>query len=182
MAYPIVMRELPSQNQPEYRFVLDTTDNINNGMLITPTNSLMQGCRDVYGVGTLDVYNLWITTGVENLYENDKHITDYTNVVGNTFRCERIIEGSVYAISVDGLSLDTVYSDIAAGAYALCDEYGAITVSASANGNLVGNVVSVFIRDGIEYVAIAFHVTVVSGTGTSPVVDTAVADEAVLEG
>lgn len=182
MMYPVVIRELPSQNQPEYCFVLDANNNINNGICVTPSTSLIEGCRDVYGVDVLDVNNLWITTGVENIYKRGEHITDYTNIAGNAFRCERIIDGSVYVISSDGLSVDTIESDIAVGAYAICDAYGAIQISSSATGNVIGNVISVFTKGGKKFVVIAFHKTAVSGGGTNPVVDTAVVDEAVLGG
>lgn len=159
MAYPVVIRELPSQNEVDLRFVVNTSAAVNNGVLVTPTDALVTGYRDVYGLTTLASANLWIATGVEALYETGKHLDDYTNAAGAPFRIERLVKGAIFAISSDGISVTTPATNQVVGANAIMGSNGVITLKATAASGdvIVGKVIDIFSKGGKTFISIMFN-------------------------
>lgn len=159
MAYPVVIRELPSQNEVDLRFVLNASSAVNNGVLVTPTDALVSGYRDVYSLTTLASTNLWIATGVEALYETGKHLDDYTNAAGAPFRIERLVKGAIFAISSDGISVTTPATNQVVGAHAIMGANGVITLKATAASGdvIVGEVIDIFSKGGKTFISIMFN-------------------------
>lgn len=158
MAYPVVIRELPSQNEVDIRFVVNTSAAVNNGTLLTPTETLATGYRDVYTVTSLSKDDLWIATGVEAVYETGKHIDDYQNAQSKPFRAERCVKGAIFAISSDGLSVASPATNLVKGASAIMGT-GTITLKATpvTDDVVVGKVVDIFVKGGKTFVAIMFN-------------------------
>lgn len=155
--YPIVIREQPSNNPVDYRFGIDASNNLNNGILVKLANK--ETTRDVYAASTTftpGTDELWLVTGVELVYEAGKTIGDYINEKGKPFRVERVKAGGIYAISVDGL---TGGADVAAGQVAIAVTGGKMKVAASAGQGetAIGSVVAVFTRGGIKFASIRFN-------------------------
>lgn len=159
MAYPVVIRELPSQNEVDIRFVINSSAAVNNGVLVTPTDTLVSGYRDVYTLTTLASTDLWIATGVEAMYETGKHLDDYRNEQGKPFRVERLVKGAIFAISSDGISVTTPSTNQVVGASAIMGSNGVITLKATAASGdvVVGKVIDIFAKGGKTFISIMFN-------------------------
>ena len=174
MSYPVVIRELPSQNEVDYRFVAASPAAVNNGTIMFPSETIIGGTRDVYmpAVSTKNPNNMWIATGVEAMYETGKHLDDYTNVTSqNTippkamYRIERIVEGCIYAISSDGFIFNsTQSSDLVVGGKAWLSPGSQQTITLSAPSATVssytqiGTIIDVYTKGGKTFASIMFHI------------------------
>ena len=163
MSYPVVIRELPSQNEVDYRFIRVAGSAINNGMAVIPGNTLVEGYRDVYTISASpsSADDFWIATGVEAMYETGKHLDDYINEAGTVFRIERLVPGAIYAISSDGLNISTPATDMVPGAYVAATYVGTfkMVVAATAPETLytIGRVIDVYTKGGKTFVSIMFQ-------------------------
>ena len=152
--YPVVIREIVSHNEADYRFGYKASAAVNNGVLVA-LDAPLAGHRDVWTVKasiTVATDELWIVTGVELMYEAGKTLGDYTNAAAKPFRIERIKAGGTYAVSVDGIA-DS--ASIAVGDGITAATTGKLGV-AGENATVLGTVVDVYTRGGIKFAAIRF--------------------------
>lgn len=154
MAKCVVIREMPSQNAVDYRHAIMSAD-IENGHVVS-LEKLVD--HDLWkAVAPTAVENLWLVTGVELMYDERKNITNYVNVTGIPFRCERVLAGGTYAISVEGLTVAAPETDLVAGAAVIYTEgEDKLTVAAAATGTVIGKVVEVYTKAGLKFAAIEF--------------------------
>lgn len=160
--YPIVIRELPSNDPVNYRFAKMATT-VCNGVLVTIPNR--EATRDVYvatladkDTGGIASAELWMVTGVELSYEAGKMTGDYINSANKPFRIERIAAGGIYAVSLDGLGI-ALGQTVALGDAVCVGDNGVMNVVAAASVSderVVGWVVNLFERGGINFAAIRF--------------------------
>lgn len=156
--YCVVIREMPSQDPVNYRFGVATED-LQNGSVVT-LGELIDGERELYAasVPAAGTDELWLVTGVELMYKEDKHISEYINEAGHNFRVERLAAGGIYALSVEGLNVANPETDLVKGASVTAGAEAMLTVAATpAEGAaVVGKVIDVFNRAGMKFASIQF--------------------------
>lgn len=164
MAKGQVIREIPSLNQTDYKFLQVSASAIENGMILG-AGALVTGARDVYvGSAIADVSaadEFWIATGVELQYDERLNRDSYENAAGKPFRAERVKAGITIAVSKDVLTFATdETTNMVVGALACAVDAATkikLEASAATDDIAIGVVRDVFTRGGTKYASIEFY-------------------------
>lgn len=155
--HAVIIREVPSQDAPNYRHAIFETD-IDNGHLVTLT-ALKEGEREVWMAKAPEADSeLWFVSGTELMYDEKKGIRDYTNIQGVPFRVERARD-MIQAVSKEGLTIGAEETDLVRGAAVVCvagETKMAVKATAAAGDVVVGKVIDVFVRAGMKFASIQF--------------------------